>query len=99
MVCASTLTHSRYHCTPLQGVRDASVCGERVFIQDLTAGLQRVCLLVRIAAMSPNVPLLREGKHTDRFPLRVCDETGVIDVTVWDSVARDLLPCKTGQVR
>lgn len=47
--------------------------------------------------MFPQQPAFHQGKRSERFPLRIEDGTGYLDVTVWDGVGFDSCYMRTGQ--
>ncbi|KAJ2090877.1 hypothetical protein IW138_002280 [Coemansia sp. RSA 986] len=67
----------------------------RVYLDRCRADMINLALLVRVVAVSENMPYTKDSEILDRYALRVEDEKGTRDLTLWDKVgvqASQLLP-------
>lgn len=83
-----------------EGVFDYRTCFlNRTRISDILPQSIHFSVLGRIIALSGNMPHFNEnGKRQDRYCLRVQDETGTVDITLWESLGRATASFDLGQL-
>ncbi|KAJ3343891.1 hypothetical protein HDU93_005174 [Gonapodya sp. JEL0774] len=79
---------------PRDGKQDLATYSDRIYITNLTLGMQNVSLLAKIQLLSQNFPI---GAR-NRFIARITDGTGIIDVNVFDLPAHLNREIRPGQV-
>lgn len=90
-----------------EGMYDYQEYPERIYISDLHENMKGVSLLGRILLMHPNIPVSISSNENDskhkmidemaRFPLRLMDETGSVDITLWGNFGKRFSKNRPGQ--
>ncbi|KAJ1978108.1 hypothetical protein H4R34_003328 [Dimargaris verticillata] len=79
------------------GVMDCTNYPHRLRVADLQPRMSGVTLVGQIVAASQNMFIEKQGQRVDRFALRVQDETGIFDVTCWESLGLHAAQCRVGE--
>ncbi|KAL1920534.1 uncharacterized protein VTP21DRAFT_911 [Calcarisporiella thermophila] len=80
-----------------QGYMDCKLYAERILIKNLKPKMLNVTLFGRIIAMAANNPMVRDGACMDRFAIKLQDESGSGDVTLWQSAGHEISSFRVGQ--
>ncbi|KAI8329451.1 hypothetical protein BC941DRAFT_442835 [Chlamydoabsidia padenii] len=67
-----------------EGLMDCLTHVPRLMINDLEPNMLNITISGRVIAKANNSPFLSEGKRMDRFAMRIEDESGKMDVTLWE---------------
>ncbi|KAJ1976381.1 hypothetical protein H4R35_002725 [Dimargaris xerosporica] len=79
------------------GVMDCTNYPHRLRVADLQPRMSGMTLVGQIVAVSQNMFIEKQGQRVDRFALRVQDETGIFDVTCWESLGLQAAQCRVGE--
>ncbi|KAI8076327.1 uncharacterized protein BX664DRAFT_270956, partial [Halteromyces radiatus] len=67
-----------------EGLMDCSSYTPRIMINDLESSMLNITICGRVIAKANNNPFFKDGKKMDRYAMRVEDESGKMDVTLWE---------------
>ncbi|KAL0081703.1 hypothetical protein J3Q64DRAFT_1754927 [Phycomyces blakesleeanus] len=81
-----------------EGFMDCASYPKCIKTNELVQSMLNVTLFGRIVALGNNA-LFHDpkGKIMDRYPMRIMDETGKVDVTLWEEVGRSARKWREGQ--
>ncbi|KAI9023499.1 hypothetical protein CLU79DRAFT_748806 [Phycomyces nitens] len=81
-----------------EGFMDCANYPKRIRMNELVRSMLNVTLFGRIVALGSNDPFVDpDGKTMDRYAMRIMDETGKVDVTLWEEVGRSARQWREGQ--
>ncbi|ORX48874.1 hypothetical protein DM01DRAFT_1115119 [Hesseltinella vesiculosa] len=79
------------------GLLDCKNSVSHMFIKDLRPSMVNVTLYGSVIAKAGNHPLIKDGKTMDRYAIRLEDETGTIDITLWEDAGQYVKKIDIGQ--
>ncbi|KAJ2660158.1 hypothetical protein IWW48_003105 [Coemansia sp. RSA 1200] len=80
------------------GYLDYRRYAHRMYLDRCRPGMVNLSLLVRVVAVSDNIPLVEGERRTERYALRVEDERGTCDLTLWSKVGQQASRLLPGQL-
>ncbi|KAI8070034.1 hypothetical protein BC940DRAFT_296794 [Gongronella butleri] len=78
-------------------LRDCRNVVPRILVRDLQPSMVNVTLSGCVIAKAGNHPLVKDGKTMDRFAVRLEDESGTTDITLWEEVGQHIKKIDIGQ--
>ncbi|CAO3588856.1 unnamed protein product [Absidia cylindrospora] len=80
-----------------EGLMDCLTYAPRINISDLEPSMLNITLSGRVIAKANNNPYLSDGKRMDRYAMRIEDESGKVDVTLWEQAGQYAKKILVGQ--
>ncbi|ORZ12429.1 hypothetical protein BCR42DRAFT_420592 [Absidia repens] len=80
-----------------EGLMDCLTYAPRIKINDLEPSMLNITLSGRVIAKANNNPFLSDGKRMDRYAMRIEDESGKVDVTLWEQAGQYAKKVLVGQ--
>ncbi|CAO3645878.1 unnamed protein product [Cunninghamella echinulata] len=80
-----------------EGIIDCSYYTSKLRVRQLEASMINITLYGRVIAKANNNPYQKNLKWMDRYAIRIEDETGKLDITLWEQTGRYAKKIQIGQ--
>ncbi|ORX55429.1 hypothetical protein BCR36DRAFT_347274 [Piromyces finnis] len=78
------------------GILDFSQFQERLYLCDLRNNTKNVSIFCQIIYIGNNNPIIVDNAIKNRIGIKIQDNTGIRDITLWDNLALQMLKYKVG---